>query len=98
MLAAVGAIGIISYVLPYISELKGFYTDISDSFGLGNITASVLKIVGIGYLGGIVSDICRDMGESSVGGAVNAVAKLEILAVAAPYFFDIVKLGVGLIE
>ena len=98
LLAVVAVIGVIAYVLPYIYELRGFFEDVSDSFGLGNITSSVLKVIGIGYLAGIVSDVCRDMGEGSVASAVVLVGRVEILLIAAPYFFDIVKLGVSLIE
>lgn len=91
------AVGIISRVLPYLSSLGGFYAELASELGVGEVASAVLKVVGISYLAGITADICRDMGESAISGAVATVGKVEVLCIAAPYFLEIVKMGVSLV-
>ena len=83
--------------LPYFAEAKSFYSRLSDDFGIGDVSSSLLKIVGIGYLSGITADVCRGVGEGGIASSVTLVAKAEIIAIAAPYFFDIVEMGVSLV-
>ena len=52
-----------------------------------------LKIIGVGYVFGIGSDICREMGEAGVANALLGVGRVEILLISLPTFFDIFKIG-----
>lgn len=97
LLSVICGIAAISFVLPYFVEAGGFYSRLSDNFGIGEITGSILKIVGIGYLSGITADVCRGLGETSIASAVTLVGKMEIIMLSAPYFFDIVEMGVSLL-
>ncbi len=71
-------------------------------FGLGydieKPIRAALKILGLGYLFGIVSDICRELGESGIAKAVEVVGRVEIIAVTLPFFEEIIRVGVGLIK
>ena len=95
--AAVAAVMFISEAestLTYIfSSVKkvGLEADIEDALG------AAIKGLGIGYLFGICSDICRELGESGIAKATEAVGRVEIIAVVIPYFEEIIKVGVGLV-
>ena len=67
------------------------------SAGLSEPVTAALKVLGLGYLYGICADVCRDMSEVGIGKAVDAVGRVEIVAVVMPYFEDIIKVGVELI-
>ena len=97
LVGVICGIAAISFVLPYFAEAKSFYSHLSDDFGIGDVSSSLLKIVGIGYLSGITADVCRGVGEGGIASSVTLVAKAEIIAIAAPYFFDIVEMGVSLV-
>ena len=97
LVGVVASLGVIGLVLPYLSRLGGFYSDIADGFGLSELVKSVSKVIGIGYLGGICADACSELGEASVSSAVITVARLEILIITAPYFIEVVEMGVSLL-
>ncbi len=65
--------------------------------GLSEPVSAALKVLGLGYLYGICADVCRDMSESGIAKAVEAVGRVEIVAVVMPYFEEIIKVGVELI-
>ena len=56
-----------------------------------------LRIVGIGYIGGISSDVCREVGEGGLARAASFAARFEIIAICTPYIKDIVEKCFGLI-
>ena len=97
LVGVVASIGIIGLVLPYLSVLKDFYSDISDEFGLSDFVKSALKVIGVGYLGGICADVCSELGEVGAASAVVTVSRLEILILTAPYFVEVVEMGVSLL-
>lgn len=93
----IGALGIITLILPDISEAVSLFSSLSDEYGASEAGRSVLKIIGVGYLGGVCSDICRDMGEGGAASAVVLVTRVEIIAIALPHFLNIIRLGGELI-
>ena len=97
LIGVVASFGVLGLLLPYLSRLGGFYSDIAEGFGLSELIKSVSKVIGIGYLGGICANACSELGESSVASSVITVARLEILVITAPYFVEIVEMGVSLI-
>ena len=58
---------------------------------------AMLKIVGIGYAFGICSDICTELGEASLAGAVSLFGKVEIIMLSVPFVKMIVEKGIELI-
>lgn len=97
LLGVICGIAAMGFILPYFAEAKTFYSRLSSDFEIGDIAESALKIVGIGYLSGITADTCRNLGETGAASAVVLVGRMEIIAIAAPYFFDIVEMGVSLL-
>lgn len=64
---------------------------------VGAYASSALRAVGIGYIGGISSDACRELGESGLAKASSLLAKFEIVAIACPYIFEIAEKCLALI-
>lgn len=71
--------------------------DIGVGAGVAEPVRAALKVLGLGYLYGICADVCRDMSEAGIAKAVEAVGRVEIVAVIMPYFEEIIRVGVELI-
>ncbi len=54
----------------------------------------LLKIIGTGYLFGLVSDICRELGEGGIASAMLVVGRVEILLLILPTLGEIIGLGI----
>lgn len=85
-------------ILPKLSAIVDVMGGFSAETGVSDVSKTVLKIVGIGYLSGLVSEVCRDMGEGSIASSVLTVGRMEMLFVAAPSFFEVIRLGLELME
>lgn len=58
----------------------------------------IMKIVGTGYIFGVCSDICRELGEAGLSSAVLIAGRIEILLLALPSFREIIGLGIELMK
>ena len=97
VLAILCFIGIISVVNPYLSQVEGAISFFASVSNLGDTVAAVLKIVGVWYLAGITSDVCSELGAVRIGNAVTLVGRVEIIAIAAPFFVAIIDMGAELL-
>jgi hypothetical protein len=61
-------------------------------------TEYTLKILGIGYLSGLSSDICKELGEAGIASVVVLLARLEILLIISPLIIKILTLGLELVK
>ena len=55
-------------------------------------------MLGVGYVFGIVSDICEEMGERGISSAVINAGRIEIFLLIFPYFKKILEMGIGLLR
>ena len=69
---------------------------IAESSGVGDAAAVAVKVVGVGYVFGFVSDISEELGERGVASAVSLVGRLEIVMLIFPFFLEICELGMGI--
>ena len=90
-------VGILSLLRPRLGELEGVLSSVISGSDLSEVTAAVLKIVGVGYLAGITADVCSELGVPRIGNAVTLVGRIEIIAIAAPFFVAILDMGAELI-
>ena len=81
-----------------IAALVGKLISFSEMTRIGEAATCALKVVGIGYLFGITSDICRELGEGGVANAVGLVGRVETFLVVLPYFEKTLQMGAGLLE
>jgi len=92
----VGTVGVIGVAVIGIGDMLSSFSvlgqDIDDKY-----VKMILKIIGVGYVSGICSDVCIDLGELGLSNAVILVGKCEIVAIAAPCVVSIIEQGVSLI-
>ena len=84
-----------------ISTLSRNFSDIIkifDTAAIGDSAAAILKIIGIGYLFGISSELCRELGESSIASALSLLGRFEIIAVVLPFISELISLALSLTE
>lgn len=98
VLAILCFVGIISAAQPYAQGIIGMLGALSEESGISESLGAVLKVIGIGYLAGISSDVCCELGVPRVGSAVTLIGRLEIIAIAAPFFMGIIDMGTELIR
>ncbi len=72
--------------------IKNTYTELISYADIGEYSSAAMKVVGIGYLSGISSDICREIGENGVAKCIAVISKLEIIGIAAPFLCQVVSL------
>ena len=73
-----GTVGKMQYLLGMLAQMKS-YLPVDSSY-----LNTLLKMLGITYVGQFSAGICKDAGYSAVGTQVEMVGKLAILAVSAP--------------
>ena len=60
--------------------------------------AAVGKILGVGYLCGLCTDVCREWGSPALCSAVSAVGRAEILVICYPFLVTLVGYGTELLR
>lgn len=98
-LIVIGAmLAIFSRVADGLGELLSVFDAVGEVEGAMNATKYLLKILGLGYLSGICSDFCRELGEAGIASAVGLVARIESLLVVSPLISEIITLALELVE
>ena len=73
-------------LLPPMLELFSYIPN-----GAEKYAEAALRIVGIGYIGGICADTCRELGEGGLARASAMITRFEMLALAYPYILEITE-------
>lgn len=95
--SAISALVIISDSLLLMDGLfPSFLPLFSDGEGAEAIRSAV-KILAIGYLFGICSDLCREMGEGSIAKALEVAGRVEIMLILLPFITRIIGMGEELV-
>ena len=98
LLGILAVLLIMSLIGEDISTLIGRLAGFSDMAGIGDAAKCAMKVVGIGYVFGFTADVCRELGEGGVAGAVGIVGRVETFLVVMPYFEKTLELGAGLLK
>lgn len=85
LFSAVGFIGLYVMLLDNFGSVFSEMTSLSPDGALADCVKEVMKVVGVGYVFGISSDICQDMGEGGIASALNAAGRVEIIALTLPF-------------
>ncbi len=93
---AVCAALLLSVIAEELGALFGELVSVSESAGISETAECALKIVGVGYIFGITSDICTELGEKTVAGALTAAGRIEVVVLIFPYFRKILSFGLEL--
>lgn len=90
-----GVVSLIGAAVIYFGRAFSSLTNVWDSGK--EYTVAMLKMVGVGYAFGICSDICTELGETSLAGAVSLFGRIEIIVISIPFIKMIVEKGIELI-
>ena len=89
---AAGAV-IITLLLDKIMQIIPALEGLSDKFKIDPIYLStILKVIGINYIGEFAASICRDAGESAIASKIELACKVLILLLAIPVLINIFEL------
>ena len=92
LLGIVSVIGAtVIYIGDMISSIPGMEDDVRE------YTVAMLKIIGVGYVFGVCSDICSELGENVLSTAVTLFGRVEIITLSLPFVKMIVEKGLEII-
>ncbi len=81
-----------------IADTVGELISIAEYSGVRDIAVIAVKVLGIGYVFGIVSEVCEELGERGIATVTVNVGRVEIFMLVFPYFKEIVEMGIKLIK
>lgn len=90
-----GMISIIGASVVYIGKIFSFLPGLDGENK--RYAVVMLKIIGVGYAFGVCSDVCAELGETSLSGAVVMFGRVEILMLSVPFVKMIIEKGIELI-
>ena len=90
-----GTVSLLGAFVLYIGELFDILPSLDDDGR--EYAVAMLKMVGVGYAFGICSDVCRELGENTLGSTVALLGRAEILLISLPFVKRIIERGIELI-
>ena len=81
-----GTVGKMQYLLGMLAQMKS-YLPVDSSY-----LNTLLKMLGITYVGQFSAGICKDAGYSSIAGQIELFARLAVLAVSMPVLLALFRL------
>lgn len=97
LISALGVLAAVVLTLHLFDEVIGALEGIIELGGIEEIANSAIRIIGIGYVYGVASDICLDLGERGIALTVLGVGRVEILLLALPSVIKIVEGAIDMI-
>ena len=93
-----GALVIIFLILSSLTTVFGDYKTLIDKTGLNNgVFASVLKVIGVGYLVEFAAGICSEAGVKLVAEKILFAGKILILILCMPVFKNLIEIIIQLV-
>lgn len=83
----------VSYLTDIIDTLSGMVSGLEETSAYLKI---MFKVLGIALITQIISDLCRDCGESALAGQTEVAAKIFIVALILPLLQAVAKVITGL--
>ena len=88
VVSAIAMIALSSMLFEKLSSAVSFLDGLRD-LTKSKYVDSAIRIIGIGYLGGIGADVCRELGEGGAARCITLASRLELIAIALPYISEI---------
>lgn len=98
LISVVGTVSILCAVVLGAGKLMGSLPKELLSGRVAEVAEVSLKIMGVGYIFGIVADICRELGEAGLANAVQGLGRVEILLLSVPYITEVVSAAAKMFE
>ncbi len=81
-------------IVPEIEKMISLFNSFQDISSVSGTSLKIMfKVFGILAVGGVVSDICRDNGESAVAGVVELSMKILAISGALPVFAAVIEIA-----
>lgn len=75
------------------------FTELTDNVGgTRQYINLMLKVLGISLIAQLLSDLCRDSGESALATQTETAAKIIILIISFPLFESVIEVVTGLLK
>lgn len=91
-------VGVMLFAISRLGEVRTELLGIERLGGVGGLTKDIMKIIGVGYLFGICSDICLDLGESMLSKGLLTAGRIEIIILTIPTLKEIMKMAVEILK
>ena len=98
---AIGGLAIVLFAiaaLDGISSMLSSVMELAEASGITEGARCALKVIGVSYAFGLVSDVAEELGERGVATAVTGVGRVEIFVIVFPFFKEILNIGIGLLK
>ncbi len=97
LISSLGVLATVVITLYLFDDVIGALEGIIELGGIEDIANTAIKIIGIGYVYGVASDICLDLGERGIALTVLGVGRVEILLLALPSVISVVEGAIDMI-
>ena len=82
-------------IIPVIDKLQYFIEETSMPNEYGMI---ILKSIGLTFIVQLISDICKDAGETAISSKLELVGKIAILLISLPFFEKIISVVLEMLK
>ena len=98
LISALGVLATVVITLYLFDDVIDALGGIIELGGIEDIANTAIKIIGIGYVYGVASDICLDLGERGIALTVLGAGRVEILLLALPSVIKVVEGAIDMIN
>lgn len=90
--AVCGGAAVTVMILHSFGDVKTAFSSLADISGIDNtVFSTVFKSMGICYLTGFASDVCKDFGQSSLAGKIELAGKITVVVLTVPIINIIIE-------
>ena len=97
LISVAAIIALLLSIGSYLSPVVDFFDTVRGVDGTEEAVKTLLKILGLGYVCGIVADVCREMGENAIANTLGLLFRLEMLVLILPMINELLSVGLELI-
>jgi hypothetical protein len=81
-----------------MEQIGAIFSSLSFDADIERYSRDSLRVVGIGYVGGIAEDVISALGEANVAKIVQTVTRIELIGIAVPYLKEVLVTLIGFIN
>lgn len=98
-ISIIGGVLILAIVSDKISSVLSSIIDLSSSInGAYSYIKLMIKVLGVILVSQLLSDICRDNGESALSSMVEISARMITISMVIPLFENVISIVTGLLK
>ena len=91
------AVTVLSVAADGLFSVVSMLGDFGEVAGIGETVELALKIIFVGYLFGVTSELCSELGEGTLAGALTMAGRVETFLLVLPKFRELLRIGMELI-